>query len=76
MEAHGFTQPEQRFYDWDRPYSTQEYLALLRTHSDHRLLPPKRLSALLEAIARVIDERDGSITHPYRVVLLLTQPPP
>lgn len=50
-----------RRYEWERTYSTAEYLDVLRTYSGHRALPPEDLSALLECISGLIDERHGGL---------------
>ncbi len=60
-----------RTYDWDTTYSTEEYLGLLRTHSDHGTLPPDRLAELLHGVGDVIDAAGGSVPFGYRSVLLL-----
>jgi hypothetical protein len=46
-------------YEWELPYSTGEYLDLLLTYSGHRALPDPQRSALLESIARIIDQNYG-----------------
>lgn len=55
----GFAEPEVRRYPWPSRYRTEEYVALLRTHSDHGRLAPERLEALLGAVAGVIDAHGG-----------------
>ena len=42
-------------------YRTQDYLTLLQTHSNDRMLPAPVRDRLLEAIGRVIDDVGGSI---------------
>jgi hypothetical protein len=74
MMAHGFDRPGVHHYDWARAYSTEEYVALLRTHSDHRLRPPDHLGALLNGVARVLDANGGQVNFAYRAVLLLARP--
>jgi SAM-dependent methyltransferase len=48
-----------RRYEWIRTYSTQEYVDLLSTYSDHRALEETRLHHLLDCISRLINERYG-----------------
>jgi SAM-dependent methyltransferase len=48
-----------RRYEWEQPYSAQEYVDLLRTYSDHRALGETRLRPLLDCISRLINERYG-----------------
>jgi SAM-dependent methyltransferase len=63
--ASGFARPEHRSYKWPEPYTTDSYLELLRTHSDHIVLDEPRLGRLLEAIAAVIDGHGGAIELDY-----------
>jgi SAM-dependent methyltransferase len=63
-----------RRYEWDQPYTTAEYLALLLTYSGHRALPPVPRAGLLECIRQLIDERHGgSITKRYLTELRVAQ---
>jgi SAM-dependent methyltransferase len=49
-----------RRYEWEQPYSAQEYVDLLSTYSDHRALEETRLRNLLDCISRLINERYGA----------------
>jgi SAM-dependent methyltransferase len=49
-----FTSVEHRRYPWERDYTRDEWLALVRTHSDHSTLPVGQLAALLDAVGDVI----------------------
>ncbi len=69
----GFTDAEVRSYPWPSRYRAEEYVALLRTHSDHGRLPPERLEALLAAIADVIDAAGGVLELPQRTRLCLAR---
>ena len=63
-----------RRYEWDLAYSTQQYLDVLRTYSNHRALPAPAREGLLAAIADLIDTRHGgSITKRYLTELLTTE---
>jgi hypothetical protein len=55
----------QRAYRWAQTYSADEWTALLRTQSDHRLLDPETLDPLLAAVRSVIEESGGTYTHRY-----------
>ncbi|MBA2283469.1 MAG: methyltransferase domain-containing protein [Actinomycetota bacterium] len=55
-------------YEWSVTHRRDEWLDQLPTHSDHRLLPPERLAALLAAVGDVIDGLGGSITLLYETV--------
>lgn len=52
-------------YEWDRTYTTDEYIDLLLTYSNHRALPADAQSGLLTGIRRLIDSYGGSITKSY-----------
>lgn len=67
---------EERRYAWLTEYSTAQYLELLRTHSDHRILPASRLEALLDAVAGVIEQAGGRLPVGYETELLLARPKP
>jgi SAM-dependent methyltransferase len=69
----GFASHERRGYTWTQQYSSAEYCSLLQTHSDHILLGPERLGALLDAVAGVIDAHGGTIPVSYATVLLLAR---
>jgi hypothetical protein len=60
-----------RRYPWSRVYETRDYLALLRTHSDHRLLPPEQRETLERAVAHVIESHGGTIKVAYEANLYL-----
>ncbi len=55
-----------RRYEWERTYSTDAYLEVLRTYSGHRALPPADLDGLLGCIRELIDAGyGGHITKRY-----------
>lgn len=49
-----FPSVEHRRYPWGCDYTRDEWLALIRTHSDHSTLPAGQLAALLDAVGQVI----------------------
>ncbi|MGH3441800.1 MAG: class I SAM-dependent methyltransferase [Nitriliruptorales bacterium] len=55
----------ERHRRWTTVYSTEEYLRLMRTHSDHRLLEEERREPLLAALGRIIDRHGGAIEVVY-----------
>jgi hypothetical protein len=69
----GFGAPEVRVYEWDRTYSTREYVGLLATASDVRLLDDGTRSALCAAAAEVIDAHGGSAVMRMRTRLCLAR---
>jgi SAM-dependent methyltransferase len=70
----GFRIAEQREFDWDLDYTAAEYTEMLSTHSDHHLLPDAQRDALMQSVARVIDEAGGTITLRYETMLVLLVP--
>ena len=65
-----FEAPVVRHIPWVERYSTSAYVALLATHSDHRLLPDDQRAGLHGAIAAALDARGGEVEHPYRTDLI------
>lgn len=70
----GFRVAEQWEHDWDHEYTATEYTDMLCTHSDHHLLPDEQRQALVDAVARVIDDAGGTITLRYESLLVLLTP--
>jgi SAM-dependent methyltransferase len=67
-----FQEPILRRYPWSTQYSTEQYIELLGTYSDHISLPDAEKAALLRGIADLIDEEfGGSVLKPYEAVLCL-----
>ncbi|WP_420631060.1 class I SAM-dependent methyltransferase [Candidatus Leptofilum sp.] len=68
-----FENVQVRTYPWTAVYTTEAYLGLLGTYSDHlRLTEPKR-QRLFAAIADLIEENGGVIERPYLGVLYFAQ---
>jgi SAM-dependent methyltransferase len=63
--AGGYATPTETTRSWVQPYTTAEWVDLLPTHSDHRLLAPDDLERLLEATAETIDGFGGRIDVTY-----------
>lgn len=51
-----FGEPEQWRFDWERPYTRQEWLDQVPTHGGHQQLPPDVRAALLDGLGEVIGE--------------------
>ncbi len=68
-----FDNPEMQAFPWSCAYSTEEYVALLRTHSDHHLLEREQRETLLAAVAEVIDRAGGVLRLPYVTELCLAR---
>jgi SAM-dependent methyltransferase len=54
-----------RTYPWGRTRSRDEWLAMVRTHSDHLTLEPARLEQLTAALRATIDRLGGQIRSRY-----------
>lgn len=65
-----FEPPVLRRIPWALRYTTDGYVSLLATHSNHRLLPDDQRAALHADIAEVIDSHGGEIEHPYVTELI------
>ncbi|MGH9303126.1 MAG: hypothetical protein ACRDZ5_01810 [Acidimicrobiales bacterium] len=74
LDASGrFGQVELAERPWTRRYTTSQWLSLLSTHSNHRLLDEETLAAVLERIGAVVDKTGGELTIEYTAVALLTR---
>lgn len=71
LAAAGLTAHEVRTYPWRQNYTRDEWIALLRTHSDHATLPEDTRERLLQRVAAVIDETGGTMPMDYETRLLL-----
>jgi len=60
-----------RVITWDQRYSTDEWVTLLGTHSDHRILPEEQRMRLHAAVGDAIDRHGGSIDVIYDTQLYL-----
>ena len=75
LDSSGFFAPAvRRSFDWTRLLDRARYQSLLRTYSDHRLLPEETLAALLRDVGRLIDEKyGGRVVRPYRTELVVSR---
>lgn len=69
--ATGFGAVEEHQLHWQRTYTRVEWIALLGTHSDHRLLDPELRDELHVAVGEAIDRHGGAFVLPYRVDVTL-----
>lgn len=67
----GFVAVDTHGIQWEQTYTTHDWVALLGTHSDHRLLPDDVRRELHAAVANVIDRHGGSFVLPYRVAVTI-----
>jgi hypothetical protein len=65
-----FDEPVMREVRWRERYTTDAYITLLATHSNHRMLPDDQRTELHAAIADAINARGGAVDHPYRTDLV------
>jgi SAM-dependent methyltransferase len=66
--ASTFSEPEQWRFDWDRPYTRDEWLDVVPTSGGHSTFPPAKLQELLAGIGAAIDAAGGSFTMHYTAV--------
>jgi SAM-dependent methyltransferase len=64
---------EMRAYPWTRSYAAGEYVDLLRTHSNHRMLEEGVREGLHAAVREVIEAYGGSIDVRYEARLYLAR---
>jgi SAM-dependent methyltransferase len=67
--AENFRMAQCREYAWRGEYTAAEYVDLLRTHSDHRLLSADRRGNLLDAIRDAIERNGGRFGVDHVAVL-------
>ena len=60
-----------RVITWEQQYSTDEWVTLLGTHSDHRILAEEQRLRLHAAVGDVIDRHGGSVDVVYDTLLYL-----
>lgn len=72
LAAELFDEPMCRVYYWSRAYTAAEYVQVLDTHSDYRLLPDARRARLFERLAHLIESRfGGTVVKDYATILQL-----
>jgi SAM-dependent methyltransferase len=71
-EVGGFGEPEQWRFDWDRPYTRDEWLDQVPTFGGiGARLPPAQLQELLAGVAAAIDAVGGTFTMHYATVAVI-----
>jgi SAM-dependent methyltransferase len=66
--AGGFGQPEQWRFEWERPYTRDEWLDVVPTLGGQSQHPPAVLSELLAGLGAAIDAAGGSFMMAYTTV--------
>ncbi len=69
-ESGWFDEPRITHYAWIETATTSEWIDRLPTHSEHRLLDPDVLAALLDDVAAALDGLGGRITVTYDTLLV------
>jgi hypothetical protein len=64
-----FCDAQTRAYLWSKEYSAGEYIRVLDTHSDHRLLPYENRERLFAGLAQLVDHFGGSVTREHATIL-------
>jgi SAM-dependent methyltransferase len=62
-----------RSYPWAVHYTVEQFLDLLSTHSDHRMLAEHDRWALLESVAGVLERRGGGCEMAYETRLFVAR---
>lgn len=70
-----FTDVDARIFSWEERYTTEEYIGLLSTQSDHLMLAGSSRERLFDAIRATIDAAGGSFELTYETLLCLTRRP-
>lgn len=65
-----FSEPELWQFDWERPYTRDEWLEQVPTFGGHSGIPAEKLAELLAGIGAVIDAAGGSFTMGYAAVVV------
>ncbi len=66
-----FTAVTKRVLTWTQIYTADEWVTLLGTHSDHRILPEEQRARLHDAVRRAIDAHGGTVDTTYEVMCYL-----
>lgn len=65
-----FTDPEQWRFDWERAYTTKQWLETVPTFGGHSRMPPEKLGELLEELGHLIDDAGGTFTMGYTALVV------
>ena len=71
IAASGFFEPaEVRTFPWSASYTSQTYVALMDTYSDHAVQPAQVRVGLYREVTELIEQRGGAFEIPYRTVVV------
>ena len=65
-----FGDPEEWRFDWEWPYTRDEWLDQLPTFGGHSKIPPAKLDELLAGIGAAVDAAGGGFTMRYTTVVV------
>jgi SAM-dependent methyltransferase len=68
-----FTPCELHVFTWEISYTRAEWLALLKTHSDHQMIPEATRTQLHEAVGDAIDKHGGTLPVVYDAQLFFAR---
>ena len=60
-------------FPWTQRYTTAQYLQLLETYSDHRVLPSETKHKLFDSVTAILEQHGGGRRKPCTATLYLTQ---
>lgn len=66
----GFGEPEQWRFEWDQPYTRDEWLDLIPTIGGHSRIPPDRLDELLAGLGAAVDAVGGAFTMHFTALVV------
>ena len=69
--AQAFSEPDQWHFDWERVYTTDDWLDQIPTFGGLTLLPADALAAVQTSAGEVIDAMGGSFTMAYTTVAVV-----
>jgi SAM-dependent methyltransferase len=72
-DVEGLADAEIRYYEWEQDYSADDYVGLLATTSEIRLLAEAHRTTLFAAVTAVIDAHGEPVTLPMRTRLCLAR---
>ena len=67
-ECGAFTEPERLRFDWEQPYTREEWLEQVPTFGGYHRFPPAARAQLLDGIGAVVDAAGGRFTMRYAAV--------
>jgi SAM-dependent methyltransferase len=72
-QAGAFGEPEEWRFDWDRPYTRDEWLDQLPTFGGHSRFPPATLREIVAGVGAAVDAAGGGFTMRYTAVVVTAE---